>query len=84
MPAIISVAMYYFLNALVTISALIFLFVPGKEVAALAVMLLDDAGESAQAMALSLLILVTGLAARGLFALLTRGVQQRARAWTQR
>ena len=84
MPAIISVAMYYFLNALVTISALIFLFVPGKEVAALAVMLLDDAGESAQAMALSLLILVTGLAARGLFALLTRGVPQRARAWTQR
>jgi iron(III) transport system permease protein len=84
LPAIISVAMYFFLNAMVTISALVFLFVPGKEVAALAAMLLDDAGESAQAMALSLLILVTGLAARGLFSLLTRGVERRTQAWTQR
>lgn len=84
LPAIISIAMYYFLNALVTISALVFLFVPGKEVASLAVMLLDDAGESAQAMALSLLIFVTGLAARGIFYLLTRGVEARTQAWKQR
>jgi len=84
LPASISIAMYFFLNALVTISALVFLFVPGKEVASLAVMLLDDAGESAQAMALSLLILVTGLAARGLFYLLTRGIERRTQGWTQR
>lgn len=84
LPAIIAIATYFFLNALVTISALVFLFVPGKEVAALAAMLLDDAGESAQAMALSLLILVTGLAARGIFSLLTRGVERRTQAWTQR
>jgi iron(III) transport system permease protein len=84
LPAIISIAMYFFLNAMVTISALVFLFVPGREVASLAAMLLDDAGESAQAMALSLLILVTGLIARGLFALLTRGIERRTQAWTQR
>ena len=48
------------------------------------VMFLDDAGESAQAMAMSLLILATGLIARGLFTLLTRGIQQRTQAWTQR
>jgi len=47
-------------------------------------LLLDDAGESAQAMALSLLILITGLAARGIFSLLTRGVERRTQAWTQR
>jgi len=84
LPAVISIAMYFFLNALVTISALVFLFVPGKEVASLAVMLLDDAGESAQAMALSLLIFVTGLASRGIFYLLTRGVEARTQAWKQR
>jgi len=84
LPAIISIAMYFFLNALVTISALVFLFVPGKEVASLAVMLLDDAGESAQAMALSLLIFVTGLASRGIFHLMTRGVEARTQAWTHR
>jgi len=84
LPAIISIAMYFFLNAMVTLSAIVFLFVPGRELASLAVMLLDDAGESAQAMAMSLLILVTGLAARGFFYLLTRGVERRTQAWTQR
>jgi iron(III) transport system permease protein len=84
LPAIIEIAMYFFLNAMVTISALVFLFVPGNELASLAVMLLDDAGNSAEAMAMSLLILITGLLARGLFSLLTRGVRQRTQAWTQR
>jgi len=84
LPAIISIAMYFFLNAMVTISAIVFLFVPGNELAALAVMLLDDAGNSAEAMAMSLLILVMGLIVRGLFYLLTRGVSQRTQAWTQR
>jgi iron(III) transport system permease protein len=50
----------------------------------LMVMFLDDAAETAQAMAMALLILVTGLVARGLFYLLTRGVERRTQAWTQR
>lgn len=84
LPAIISIAMYFFLNAMVTISAVVFLFVPGKELAALAVMLLDDSGESAQAMAMSLLIISIGLSARVLFYLLTRGIEWRSQAWTRR
>ena len=69
---------------MVTLSVVVFLFVPGNELAALSVMLLDDAGETAQAMAMSLLIIVVGLLAKGLFALLTRGIQRRSQAWTQR
>ncbi len=84
LPATISIAMYFFLNSMVTISTIVFLFVPGNELAALSVMLLDDAGNSAEAMALSLLILATGLVARGIFFLLTRGIRQRTQAWTQR
>lgn len=84
LPAIIEIAMYFFLNAMVTISALVFLFAPGNEMASLAVMLLDDAGNSAEAMAMSLLILITGLIARGLFFLMTRGVRRRTQAWTKR
>jgi iron(III) transport system permease protein len=84
LPAIISVASYLFLNAMVTLSVVVFLFVPGNELASLSVMLLDDAGETAQAMAMSLLIIVTGLLARGLFYLLTRGIERRSQAWTQR
>jgi iron(III) transport system permease protein len=84
LPSILSIAMYFFLNAMVTLSAIVFLFVPGKEVASLAVMLLDDAGESAQAMAMSLLIVLVGFSARGLFHLATRGVERRTQAWKVR
>lgn len=84
LPSIISIAMYFFLNAMVTLSAVVFLFVPGKELASLAVMLLDDAGESAQAMALSLMIFLTSLLVRGIFQLLIRGVTLRTQAWTWR
>jgi iron(III) transport system permease protein len=84
LPAIISVASYLFLNAMVTLSVVVFLFVPGNELASLSVMLLDDAGETAQAMAMSLLIIVVGLIAKGLFSLLTRGIERRSQAWTKR
>jgi iron(III) transport system permease protein len=84
LPAIISIASYLFLNAMVTLSVVVFLFTPGNELASLSVMLLDDAGETAQAMAMSLLIIVTGLLARGLFSLLTRGIERRSQAWTKR
>ncbi len=83
LPSILSIAMYFFLNAMVTLSAVVFLFVPGNELAALAVMLLDDAGESAQAMAMSFLIILIGLSARGVFYLLTRGVERKTQAWRQ-
>jgi iron(III) transport system permease protein len=69
---------------MVTLSVVVFLYSPGNELAALSVMLLDDAGETAQAMAMSLLIIVVGLLAKGLFSLLTRGIQRRSQAWTQR
>jgi iron(III) transport system permease protein len=81
LPAIIQITSYFFLNAMVTLSAVVFLFVPGKELASLSVMLLDDAGETAQAMALALLIILVGFTARGLFFLLTRGLERRTQAW---
>jgi len=84
LPAILQIAMYFFLNAMVTLSAVVFIFVPGKELAALSVMLLDDAGETAQAMAMSLLIIVVGFAARGLFFLATRGIERSTQAWRGR
>jgi iron(III) transport system permease protein len=84
LPAIIQIISYYFLNAMVTISAVVFLFVPGRELAALSVMLLDDAGETAQAMALSLLIIVVGFTAKGLFWLLTRSIERTTQAWKVR
>ncbi|HXH81639.1 MAG TPA: putative 2-aminoethylphosphonate ABC transporter permease subunit, partial [Candidatus Tectomicrobia bacterium] len=81
LPSIVAMSTYFFLNAMVTLSAVVFLVAPGTELAAVAVLLLDDAGETAQATAMSVLIVLVGLAARGAHAVVLRGVMRRTQAW---
>ncbi len=83
LPSIIAISMYFFLNAMVTLSAVVFLVAPGTELAAVAVLLMDDAGDTEQAAALSVLIISVGLAVRFGYWLLMRGVTRRTQAWTQ-
>jgi iron(III) transport system permease protein len=81
LPSIVGISMYFFLNAMVTLSAVVFLVAPGTELAAVAVLLMDDAGDTAQAAAMSVCIITIGLAVRlGYWALL-RGVSRRTEAW---
>jgi len=81
LPSIVAISMYFFLNAMVTLSAVVFLVAPGTELAAVAVLLMDDAGDTAQAAAMSVCIIVIGLGVRlGYWALL-RGVSRRTQAW---
>ena len=82
LPSIVGISMYFFLNAMVTLSAVVFLVAPGTELAAVAVLLLDDAGESAQATAMSVLIIASGLLVRMVYWALLRGVTRRTQAWT--
>lgn len=82
LPSIVGISMYFFLNAMVTLSAVVFLVAPGTELAAVAVLLLDDAGESAQATAMSVLIIGIGLLTRLVYWALLRGVTRRTQAWT--
>ena len=81
LPAIIAISMYFFLNAMVTLSAVVFLVAPGTELAAVAVLLMDDAGDTAQAAAMSVLIIAVGLTVRFGYWVLMRGVNRRAQAW---
>jgi len=81
LPSIVSISMYFFLNAMVTLSAVIFLVAPGTELAAVAVLLMDDAGDSAQAAAMSVLIVGIGLAVRFAYWLVMRDVIARTQAW---
>jgi iron(III) transport system permease protein len=83
LPSIIAISMYFFLNAMVTLSAVVFLVAPGTELAAVSVLLMDDAGDSAQAAAMSVLIIGIGLAVRFLYWGLLRGVTRRTQAWMQ-
>jgi iron(III) transport system permease protein len=81
LPAIVSISMYFFLNAMVTLSAVVFLVAPGTELAAVAVLLMDDAGDTAQAAAMSICIIGIGLAVRLVYWAAMRGVNRRTQAW---
>jgi iron(III) transport system permease protein len=83
LPSIVSISMYFFLNAMVTLSAVVFLVAPGTELAAVAVLLMDDAGDTAQAAAMSVLIIALGLTVRLVYWLAMKRVTRRTQAWTQ-
>lgn len=63
-PAIVDVGVYFFVNAMTTVSAVIFLYGPGTPLAAVAVLNLDDSGDLAPAAALAMLIFAVNLAVR--------------------
>jgi iron(III) transport system permease protein len=81
LPAIVGISMYFFLSAMVTLSAVVFLVAPGTELAAVAVLLMDDAGDTAQAAAMSVLIIAVGLSVRIGYWALMRGVTRRTQSW---
>jgi iron(III) transport system permease protein len=83
LPSIVAISMYFFLNAMVTLSAVVFLVAPGTELAAVAVLLMDDAGDAAQAAAMSVCIIAIGLAVRLAYWALMRGVNRRTQAWRE-
>jgi iron(III) transport system permease protein len=79
-PALIEVAGYFFVNSMTTVSAVVFLYAPATQLASVAVLNMDDAGDIASAAAMAVLIFATAAAARAVFWLLHRG----AVAYTQR
>ncbi|HSD51026.1 MAG TPA: putative 2-aminoethylphosphonate ABC transporter permease subunit [Candidatus Methylomirabilis sp.] len=83
MPAILEIGMYYFVSSMATLSAVIFLYSADTPLATVAVANMDDAGDIAPAAAMSVLIVLTNIAARLLYGLMTKGVQKRTQAWTR-
>jgi iron(III) transport system permease protein len=62
-PAMVDISRYFFINAMTTISAVVFLYSPDTKVASIAVLNLDEAGEQGPAAAMAVLIAATSLAA---------------------
>lgn len=84
LPAILEIAMYFFVNSMATVSAVIFLYSADIPLASVAIANMDDAGDIAPACAMSVLIVVTNLLVRILYGWLTRGIKQKTQAWTAR
>ena len=84
LPAIIDIAIYLFVNALTTVSAVIFLYGPSSKLAAVAIVHMDEMGASAAAAGMASVIVATALAAKLLHLLLDRVIFGRLQAWRKR
>ena len=83
-PAALDISMYLFVNAMTTVSAVVFIYSPDTALASIAVLNMDDAGEIASAAAMGMMIVYTSAGVRLLHALLTRGIARRTQAWRKR
>jgi iron(III) transport system permease protein len=84
MPAILDIAVYMFVNALTTVSAVIFIYGPSNKLASISVVHMDEAGATAAAAAMATLIVLTALAVKVLHLVLDRLVFGKLQAWRKR
>ncbi|MDO9426415.1 MAG: putative 2-aminoethylphosphonate ABC transporter permease subunit [Methylobacterium sp.] len=84
LPTVLELAVYLFVNAMTTVSAVIFLYGPGTKLAAIAIVHMDEAGATASAAAMASVIMATALCARLALALVNRFVLARAQVWRRR
>jgi iron(III) transport system permease protein len=84
LPAILDISIYLFVNAMTTVSAVVFLYSPDTALASIAVLNMDDAGDIAPAAAMGMMIFYSNAGVRLLHAGLTRGVISRTQAWRVR
>ena len=80
-PALIDMSRYFFINAMTTISAVVFLYSPDTKVASIAILNLDEAGEIGAAAAMAVLIALSSSVATLLFMVLARWSNKRTQAW---
>lgn len=80
-PAILDISIYLFVNAMTTVSAVVFLYSPHTTLASVAVLNMDDAGDIAPAAAMGMMIFYTAASVKILHYLLSRGIESRTQAW---
>jgi iron(III) transport system permease protein len=83
-PAMVDIARYFFINAMTTISAVVFLYSPETKVASIAILNLDEAGDIGAAAAMAVLIGLISATATALFAWLSWFVDKRTQVWRSR
>jgi iron(III) transport system permease protein len=81
LPAILDIGRYLFVNAMVTISAVVFIYAPSTQLASVAILNLDDAGEIGPAAAMATLIVVASTLCCVAYAIVTRFIITRTQQW---
>lgn len=83
-PTILDIAIYLFVNAMTTVSAVVFLYSPRTTLASIAVLNMDDAGDIAPAAAMAVLIFLTAGGVRFAYGAMVAPILGRAQAWRRR
>ena len=84
LPTALDIAIYMFVNAMTTVSGVVFIYGPQTELASISVLNMDDTGEIASAAAMAMMIFYTNVGARMLHLLLARWLERRTQAWRRR
>ncbi len=84
LPAILDISIYLFVNAMTTVSAVVFLYSADTALASVAVLNMDDAGDVAPAAAMGMMIFYTNIGARLLHMFGSRLLMRRTQAWRHR
>jgi iron(III) transport system permease protein len=84
LPAILDIAIYLFVNAMTTVSSVIFLYAPDTKLASVAAVNIEEAGTTAAAAALCIVIVVTSAAVKAVHLLADRYLLDRLQGWRRR
>jgi iron(III) transport system permease protein len=84
LPAILDIAIYLFVNALTTVSAVVFLYGASSKLASISIVHMDEAGATAAAAAMATLIVATALAVKLLHLVLEQHVFAKLQIWRKR
>jgi iron(III) transport system permease protein len=84
LPAILDIAVYLFVNAMTTVSAVIFLYSTDTKLASVAVVNMDEAGFTAAAAAMATMIVLTSAAMKLIQVALNHALGRHVQAWRRR
>ena len=84
LPAILDISAYYFINAMTTVSAVIFLYSSDTKLLSIAAVNTDDAGNTAAACAMGTMIVMVSATARVVQLIAARTLHARTQAWRNR
>ena len=81
LPSVLDIGRYYFVNAMTTISAVVFLYSPRTTLASISILQLDEAGAIGSAAAMATLIVLTSAVVTGTLFALESWLIRRTQAW---
>ena len=81
LPAIFEISIYFFVNAMITVSAVVFIYSFNTHLASVAVLNMDDQGDIAAAAAMGMMIFYTNLSVRVAYVLLTKKILVKFQSW---